>query len=109
MNSKTTLSATKARAKLFEIIEKVDETGIHYVLTINGVPKAVIMNAEEFESWQETLDIMSNPKLVRGIEESKKELKQGKYHTFKEVFDMTPEEALSDKGKRKYGRSEKRG
>jgi len=109
MNTKTTLSATEARQDFFNILDKVGKTNVPFTITINGVPKVVIMNAEEFDSWQETLDIMSNPELVKGIEESKKELKAGKYSTFEEVFGMTPEEALADKGKKKYGQSKKRG
>lgn len=108
MNSKTTIPVTEARANFFDIIEKVDETGVRYVLTVNGVPKAVIMNAEEFESWQETLDIMSNPELVRGIEESEKEIREGKYSTFEEVFGMTPEQALREKPRKKYKKSKRK-
>lgn len=107
MNIKTTLSATEARQDFFNILNKVEKTNIPFVITNNGVPQAVIMNAEEFDSWRETLDIMSNPELVKGIEESKKELAQGEYSTFEEVFGMTPEEALADKGKKNYRKSKK--
>lgn len=107
MNIKTTLSATEARQDFFNILDKVGKTNVPFTITINGVPKVVIMNAEEFDSWQETLEIMSNPDLVKGIEESKKELKEGRYSTFEEVFGMTPEEALADKGKKNYRKSKK--
>ena len=107
MNSKTTISATEARKKFFDIINKVEKTSTPFTITVNGEAKAVLMNAEDFDSWKETLEIMSNPKLVKGIEESKKELREGKYSTFEEVFGMTAEEALSDKGKEKYGTRKK--
>lgn len=107
MNTKTTLPATTIRQKFFEVLDKIERTGTTYTITRDGLPKAVIMNIEEFDSWQETLDIMSNPELVKGIEESKKELKEGKYSTFEEVFGMTPEEALADKSRAKYGEPKK--
>ncbi|MBU0999045.1 type II toxin-antitoxin system Phd/YefM family antitoxin [Patescibacteria group bacterium] len=102
MNIKTTLSATEARQDFFNILSKVEKTNVPFTITINGVPKVVIMNAEEFDSWQETLEIMSNPELVKGIEQGKKDLREGRYSTFEEVFGMTPEEALADKGKKVY-------
>jgi len=107
MNIKTTLPATEARKRFFDLIEKAGEAKIAFTITMHGIPKVVIMSAEEYESWLETLDIMNNPKLVKGIEESEKELKEGKYSTFEEVFGMTPDEALADKGKRKYGKKKR--
>ena len=74
MNIKTTLSATEVRNNFFEILDKVEQTNVPYTITRAGKPKAVIMNAEEYESWTETLDIMSDPETVKNIEESKKEM-----------------------------------
>jgi len=108
MNVKTTKSATEVRNNFFDILDDVEKSGIPYTITKGGRPAAVLMNAEEFDSWQETLEIMGNPELVKGIEESKKELEEGKYSSFEEVFGMTPEEALADKGKRKYGKPKNR-
>ena len=102
MNIKTTLSATEVRNNFFEILDKVEQTNVPYTITRAGKPKAVIMNAEEYESWAETLDIMSNPETVKNIEESKKELARGEYVTFEEAFGMTPGQALANKGKKKY-------
>lgn len=107
MNIKTTLSATEARQNFFDILETVGKTNIPFTITVNGVPRVVLMNAEDYDSWQETLEIMSNPEMVKGIKESEKELKEGKYATFEKVFGMTPQQALGDKGKRKYRRSKK--
>lgn len=39
----------------------------------------VNMTHEDVESWEETLDIMSNPKLVADIKKSQREFKQGKF------------------------------
>ena len=86
MNTKTTLSATEARRDFFNILDKVGKTNVPFTITINGVPKVVIMNAEEFDSWQETLDIMSNPETVKNIEEAKKELARGEYITLDELM-----------------------
>lgn len=107
MNIKTTLPATEARKRFFDLVEKVGDTDIAFTITVRGIPKVVLMSAEEYESWVETLDIMRNPKLVKGIEEGKKDLASGRYSTYEEVFGMSPEQALAEGGK-KYGARNKR-
>ena len=102
MNIKTTKSATEVRNNFFDILDEVKGSGIPYTITKGGVPAAVLMNAEEYEGWMETLEIMKTPELVKGIEEGKKDLREGRYSTFEEVFGMTPEQALADEGKKKY-------
>ena len=87
MSTKTTLPATEVRKNFFDILDKVSQTNVPYTITVKGKPKAVIMNAEEYESWMETLDIMSNPETVKGIEESKKELARGEYVTLDELME----------------------
>lgn len=99
MNSQTTMSATKARSEFFNILDKVDKANLSFTITVNGSARAVIMNADEFDSWRETLDIMSNPELVKGIEEGKKDIAAGRVVSFEEVFGETPEEALLGKTK----------
>lgn len=86
MNIKTTLSATEVRNNFFDILDKISQTSIPYTITLGGKPKAVIMNAEEYESWAETLDIMSNPETVKGIEQGKKDIAEGRYVTLDELM-----------------------
>ena len=108
MNIKTTKSATEVRKDFFDILDQVECSGVPYTITKAGKPVVVMMNAEEYESWQETLDIMSDPELVKGIEAGKRDLREGRYSTFEEVFGMTPEEALADKGKKGYSTNKKK-
>jgi PHD/YefM family antitoxin component YafN of YafNO toxin-antitoxin module len=44
------------------------------------------MGAEEFESWVETLELLSHPKAVKSLEQGLKEAKAGKLRSFKDVF-----------------------
>lgn len=94
MNIKTTKSATEVRKDFFDILDKVESSGVPYTITKSGKPIVVMMSAEEYESWQETLDIMSDPELVKGIAQGEKDLAEGRYSSFEEVFGMTQEEAL---------------
>jgi len=91
MDIKHTISASKARQNLAEVIEQVDKTGARYTLTVNGTPKVVLINAEELESLQETLDILSDPKILSRIRKAEKELADGKSLNIDELLsDVSP-------------------
>lgn len=87
MNSQTTMSATKARSDFFNILDKVDKANLSFTITVNGSARAVIMNADEFDSWRETLDIMSNPELVKGIKEGKKDIAAGRVVSLEKILE----------------------
>ena len=87
MDTKTTLPISEARKKIFKIAEKVQKPATHYTLTEKGRPKVVLMSAEEFESWQETLEVMRDfPKLGKDVEKAEKEYKKGRYVTLEDVL-----------------------
>jgi len=87
MDTKTTLPISEARKKIFGIAKKVQKPATRYTLTEKGKPKVVIMSAEEFESWQETLEITKNfPNLEKDIKKAEREYKKGKYITLEEVL-----------------------
>ncbi len=108
MDSKTTISISEARKRIFEIADTVQKPDVHFTLTENGRPKAVIMSAEEFESWQETIEVMRDfPDLKNDIEESEREYARGAYSTLEEILSHEGY-VLADKGKKKYGVSRHR-
>lgn len=109
MNVKTTKSATEVRKDFFDILDQVERSGVPYTITKGGKPVVVMMSAEEYESWQETWDIMSDPELVKGIAQGEKDIAEGRYSTFEEVFGMSPQEALVIAEKKKnYGKKGKK-
>jgi len=78
MDAKTTLSISEARKKIFEIAKKVQKLTIHYTLTEKGKPRVVVMSADEFESWQETVEVMKIfPALEKDIAKAEKEYQKG--------------------------------
>ena len=105
MESKTTLSISEARKRIFQIADAVQKPHLHYTLTENGRPKAVIMSAEEFESWQETLEVMQEcPGLDKDIEEAEEDIRSGAYLNYPTLEEILAEEGfvLADKSKKKY-------
>jgi len=81
----TTLSVTEAKAHFLEIIRDSDKRLERFIITKQGKPAAVLMNADEFEGWLETLEIMSDKKALKGIRKARKELEQGKTKSFERV------------------------
>ena len=55
-----TLTLSEAKARLSELIADFEKTEEELIITKNGKPAAVLMSAEEFESWKETRDIQRN-------------------------------------------------
>lgn len=102
MSLKNILSITEARKKIFHIADEVQKPGTVYILTENGRAKVVMLSAEEFESWQETLEVYQQfPNLDKDIEEAEKELRQGKTIPLEEVLEEHGY-VLADKGKGIY-------
>ena len=74
------MTATEARKNFYAVIKTAERPGVSITITHDGIPKIVVMSFEEFEGWQETLEIMADPDptLERDILEGIKELKSGK-------------------------------
>jgi len=80
-----TLPITKARSELTTLVDNAHKRLDEYTITVNGEPAAVLMSFDEYESWKETLEIMSDQKLMKAIKEGEKDLKEGKFITLEEL------------------------
>lgn len=106
MSTKTTIPISEARKKIFDITKEVQKPGIYYIFTEKGRPKAVLISAEEFESWVETLEVMEDfPDLKKDIEEAHKDYQSGKYKTYTTLEEILEKEGYlaKDKSKINYG------
>ena len=74
------ITATAARKKWYDVIGAAEHPGVSVVITHAGLPKVVVMSFEEFEGWQETMEIMSDsdPVLDQDIRAGIKEMQSGK-------------------------------
>ena len=80
-----TLSATDARSKWFELLKKsVKGHEVYRITSKDG--DAVLLSQEEYESLIETLELLSLPGMAKSIQQAKKDIKQGKTYSMKEVF-----------------------
>lgn len=73
-----TLPITEFRANLPSLINNTQRKLDEYIITVKGKPAAILISIDEYESLQETLEIMSDKKLMREIKEAEKEIAQGK-------------------------------
>ncbi len=103
MDIRTTLSVSEARKQIFTIIDQVEKLGARYTLTEKGKPKAVIMSAEEFESWIETLEVMNDwPDYKKDIKRIHNDIKTGKYKTYPTLEEVMLEHGYVSDKKAKY-------
>jgi prevent-host-death family protein len=72
------MTATEARKQFFDLLETAEKPGMAVTITHAGHPKVVVMSFDEFEGWQETMEIMPDTSLVKDIREGIKEMKSGK-------------------------------
>lgn len=77
MNTKTTIPISEARRLIFKIAEEVQKPATHYILTEKGRAKMVVISADEFDSWMETMEIMANPHLMKEIRSARRDYKKG--------------------------------
>lgn len=79
-----TVTASEARNDFFAILKEVKTPGVSVMITYEGRPAGVLMSAEEFEGWMETMDIMSDPEEVAAIEQGMREKERGDVVTLEE-------------------------
>ena len=81
-----TISVTKARTNLYDLVEEVAKKNRRVGLSYKGEIKTVLMSARELESLEETLDILStNPNILQELKESEAQIARGEYVTLEEL------------------------
>lgn len=73
------ISISQARAKLPDLVSRVNKYMDRIVITVNGQPKATLVSAEELESLEETAEILAIPNIKKDIQKSKEQIKRGEY------------------------------
>ena len=81
-----TLPITEARQNLRDLVEKVQKLRARYIITRNGKPGAVLIGHDEFESWLETMDVLTDREEIKAIQEGLADLRAGRVSSFEEVF-----------------------
>ncbi|MBF0532880.1 MAG: type II toxin-antitoxin system prevent-host-death family antitoxin [Candidatus Omnitrophica bacterium] len=81
----TTLTATHAREKWFEMLRKSVKG--HQVYQINSREgEAVLLSKADYDNLMETLELAAIPGLVKSVKTAEQEIKSGKSYAWDEVF-----------------------
>lgn len=68
-------TASEARANLYSLLRTAG-SGLHaFEINLRGSDPVVLINKSELESWQETLDILSNKKEITSLRKARKQKK----------------------------------
>ena len=81
----TTIPLTALRPTLPDVVDRVFKRMERFIITRHGRPEAVILSEEDYESMIETIEILSNPAIVREIAQGLKEAKAGKVIPWEKV------------------------
>ncbi|HXH58381.1 type II toxin-antitoxin system Phd/YefM family antitoxin [Iamia sp.] len=78
MSPSNHLSLADVKSRLSEVIEALEREHGRVVVTKHGRPAAVMLSIEDLESLEETLEIMSNPPLLKAIREGEHDVEAGR-------------------------------
>lgn len=71
------LPLADVKNRLSEVVERLQRDHGRVVITKHGRPAAVVLSIEDLEGLEETLEILSNPALMRQIKKAQAELDAG--------------------------------
>jgi antitoxin YefM len=72
-----TLPLAEVKAKFSEMVDRVEHTHDRITVTRNGRRAAVLISAEELESLEDTLELLSDPEAMAELRESLQALAAG--------------------------------
>lgn len=76
------LPASIARANFYQILDEAGDKLRQFTIKLRGKSDVVVMSADEVDGWKETLEIMSDKKLVASVNRG---LKSKKVYTQEQV------------------------
>lgn len=84
---KKTYSVSKLRPNLLKVVNDAQKYGEEFFITKNGEPTAVIIGYDEWESWDETMEITTDRRSLKRIQSNLTYFKKGgKGKDYREVF-----------------------
>jgi len=72
-----TMSLAAVKARFSELVDRVERQQDRVVVTRNGKPAAVLISADDLESLEETLAVMSDRSVAAQLRESQKAVAAG--------------------------------
>ena len=79
------ISLKQLRPKLPKVISEIDSKMDRFIITKRGKPVALMMSIEDYEGLIETLDILSDKKLMKRIKAAESDIERGDLTALDEV------------------------
>jgi antitoxin YefM len=80
------IPVSKAKNRLLALIRELEQHQEAIALTRDGVPAAVLLSMEHFRGLVETIEILADPKAMRSLRRSLKQVERGEWLSDSEVF-----------------------
>lgn len=80
-----TLPLAEVKAKLSEMVDRVEHTHDRITVTRNGRPAAVLISPDELASLEDTLDLLSDADAMAQLREAQAAVEAGDYVTGDEL------------------------
>ncbi|WP_158546690.1 type II toxin-antitoxin system Phd/YefM family antitoxin [Halopolyspora algeriensis] len=81
-----TLPLAEVKAKLSSLLSEVEREHDEITVTRNGVPSAVVISADEWESLQETLAVLSDQDALADLKEARETTAEGELYDTDDVL-----------------------
>jgi prevent-host-death family protein len=81
----TVLPLAEARHNLSKLVDSAVTTHERIEITRNGVPAVVLLSIEDYESMQETIEILADAEAMDGVREGMADIAAHRVHTPAEV------------------------
>ena len=80
-----TISVRELRPKLSKVIDDIHKKFDRYVITRRGKPEVVMMSIDDYEGLLETLEIESDPELMKRLKKAEEDMKKGKGKSLEQI------------------------
>ncbi len=77
---------SKAKNRLLALIRELEQNQEAIALTRDGVSAAVLLSREHFLGLGETIEILADPKAMRSLKRSLKQVERGEWLPHSEIF-----------------------
>lgn len=80
-----TIPISEAKARIAELADRVAREHDHFTLTRNGRAEVMLISVAEYESMQETLDVLSDDETLADLRQSREDFAAGDTFSAAEV------------------------
>ncbi len=80
------MAVTKVKRNFLDIVKTMNEDQSTITVTKNGEPVSVLMTAERYDALMETIEILSDKKILDELAKSSDDFKSGRVYKDKEVW-----------------------